>query len=147
MTPGRSAVSRFSVGQQSDVARGEIVAIVLRKFVSTDALRQNDVIAVHRIKGRAVHAVRKKSQLRARAARLSDKVKLVGIREPREDQHLTALRMPVLENRGARLGITADLFRQVCWNRRDAVDDQALGWRDRFGWFGGDRVGSDKHGD
>ena len=62
-------VPRLAVGEQSDVAVGEIVAVILVKLIAARALHKNEVVALGRLEGCAVNAVGEKGELGARARR------------------------------------------------------------------------------
>lgn len=73
------------------------------------------------------NGIGKECELASSAAGRLDEVQLRGVREASGDEHLAALRMPVVEAGGAEFEVASHVFAESRRDGRDAFDDEIVG--------------------
>ena len=104
-------IARLAIGQQRDVSRIHVVAVVLKPLAAADIFREDEELSRHRIVARGSYTIRKERKLRPRSSRSSHAMQLRHIAEPRIDQHFTLRRIPIEKGSAANLGVSVGLLR------------------------------------
>ena len=77
-----------AVGEKSDLAVGEVVAVELEELVAAGVARKDERATAARIEAGPADRLGEERELATISARPIDEVDLIGLTEPRRDQHL-----------------------------------------------------------
>jgi len=140
--PGLEAVAPRRVGQQRDVARGEVEAVELVGLVAAVAAREDEVVTAARLPGGAAHRLGGIGERLGFGQRRGDAEQLQRARAglAMAYQQLAPLRMPLDQVVAAEIGIARHFGHQRGGDGRNALRDQVGVGCDDGRWLGRGRA-------